>query len=298
MNLIAPPLKIWLIVFSFGILSALSFYKYSGSQYGILNKKGREIEKLIINNCASNKDTISVIIVGSSLTRNAFGDAFDMSNELTKKFGRPAKSLKINIYALTLNQAVDLSIFKSINKYPPDILFVESRLFIHFTQNPKKIPFHLINSVNFLSSEIKKRIVNSKTESSINSLINPKFLSNYFNTKADHNLLKLILKRERRVNSFEENKAVNTTFDLLKRKKKKVVLLGFPNCVEVNKVFDKTEIEFLKLAQKYQKTYNVTYWSTDSATFATDLFTDGMHLNYQGAKVYQNWFKKKIITDL
>ncbi|MES2796205.1 MAG: hypothetical protein V4683_09575 [Bacteroidota bacterium] len=298
MNLTVPHLKIWLIVFSFGLIFAIGFYKYSSGRYGIQYKTAIEIEKLIKNNCASNKDTVSVIIVGSSLTLNAFGDNFDISTELTKQLGKPIKGLKINLYALTMDKASDLSLFQSIYKYPPDVLFIESRLFVEFIKNPKKIPFHLTYSMAFLVGKFKKIIGNSEVDNSINSLLNPELLNDYFTTKTDQNLLNLLLKRERRVRSFTENKAINNTFDQLNRKKKKVIMLGFPNSETVNKVFDKTELEFVKLAQEYQKAYNVTYWSIKTVPFTTNLFTDGSHLNYQGAKVYQKWFMEKVKATL
>lgn len=298
MNLTVPPLKIWLIVFSIGIIFAFVFYKYSSGHYGIQYKTVIEIEKLIKNNYASNNNTVSVIIVGSSLTRNAFGADFDISTELTKQLGKPVKGLKINIYALTMDKAMDLSIFESINKFPPDVLFIESRLFVEFIKNPKKIPFHLTYSITYLVDELKKIVGKSKTEHYLNSLLNPELLNDYFTLKTDQNLLNLILKRERRVRSFTENEAINRTFDQFYKQKKKVILLDFPNSETVNAVFNETEFELVKLAQQYQKAYHVTYWSNNTVPFADNLFTDGSHLNYHGAKVYQKWFKEKVKSTL
>lgn len=297
MNLIAPPLKIWLIVFSFGLLFSFGFYRYSSSRYGIHHKTTIEIEKLIQNNLSSNKDTLSIIIVGTSLTRFAFGDNFDISKAISQQLSVPVKALKINIYGLTMDEASDWSIFESINKYPPDVLFIESRLFVDFIKNPKRIPSHLRYSVTYLKDEFKGKIRHYTVNPYIN-LINPKLLDTYFTIKLDQVEQTTILKRDRRVRSFTEEKIINKTFDQLNKQKRKVILLGFPNSNLVNKVFDKTESEFVKLAREYQNQYNVAYWSINGTPFKDSLFIDGSHLNYQGAKVYQNWFMKKIKSAL
>jgi hypothetical protein len=299
MNLVAPPIKIWLIVISFGIIFVLGFYIYSYSRFGIHYKTAMEIEKLIKTNLSSKKDTLSIIIVGSSLTRFAFGDNFSISKAISQQLEIPVKILKLNIYGLSLQQASDLSIFKTINKYPPDVLFIESRIFFHFISNPSKkiIPFQLNYSFYYLINKFRRKIGLLPMDVYVN-LINPKLPTVYYTIKLDQAAQKTILQRDRRVSSFTENKIINKTFDILSKQKKKVILLSFPNSKQVNKVFDKTESQFVKLAQQYQNHYNVAYWSIKSTPFADSLFTDGSHLNYQGSKVYQNWFMKKIKTDL
>jgi hypothetical protein len=296
MNLIAPPLKIWLIVFSIILLFSSGFYSYSLSQLGIKNKTSNHIEKLIQNNLSISKDTLSIVIVGSSLTRFAFGNNNDLSKTISRQLSRPVKVLKINIYALTVDKAVDLSIFQSLDKYPPDVLFIENRLFVEFVKNAKRIPFHISYTTTNLKNKLEYILGISKNGNTINNVLNPVLSNEYFTLETNQNILNSILERERRVRSMTENKVINITFDFLNKNKKKVILLGFPNSKQVNTVFDKTEIELEKLAQGYQNKYNVAYWSTKDTPFKDSFFTDGSHLNYEGARVYQKWFNKKIKT--
>lgn len=293
----SPPIKVWIIVF---VISASSFATYSwfsSNNFGV-QAEANKIDKLIISNNKIDSSKTSIVIVGSSITRCAFGThKNNLQQRISDQIRKPATLLNISISSLNLERASELKIFKMISENPPNILFVESRFLLKFFFNPKKIPFHLTNSIRFNISELKVKL-GMLTKNDTNLLISPVWPPCYFNGVFDNATCKEIINRKRIAIGFNENTELNEAFAIMRAKGTKIIFLGYPNIASINKSFAKNNSELVPIFNQYNKVYQVEYWQNSSIPSENKYYSDGSHMNNEGSKKYVEWFLTQIKNKL
>ena len=124
-----PSLKLWgyafgLVFLIAGILLVLVFID-DGNPNRFSNQSLHDIEEAIKKN-NNQTSKISIVIFGSSLSRNAFANPDVLEKNLSKILKKDVTVLKIAIGSLNMDRAEQSNFFNLVNQYPPDYLFIEN----------------------------------------------------------------------------------------------------------------------------------------------------------------------------
>lgn len=299
MNEVVPPLKIWFYTFGMVVFLLFGFLFYSYSPNSPYKKKFKKnqhlLEKVIIKNSKSNLSNVTIVFMGSSLTRCAFGNNIDIEKKFTKKENKKFTVLKITLDGLNNEIATEIKFFEYISKYPPAYLFIENNNLNIDTENKDSLLSYLKKSLDNLINFIKNSLGNYKNN--IRTIVfnsNPPVGEPFYQNKFDTVIYSELLIKKRFVRSFSQNKIANKAYDALIQKKTKIIFLEMPRTPKLESIYiDRIQkIELNNLMKTYQQKFGIEYWKYPNAMSNSD-FSDGGHLNYKGAKKYQEWFISK-----
>jgi hypothetical protein len=293
MNEKSPPLKVWIYSISIVILIIL-FFKIVPR-----NDKSQEFEgpqnKLrtaIIKNNKPDSTATSIVFLGSSLSECAFNNSSSFEKKLSKNEKHKSRVLKVVIHSLNNKIIRELRFFDFITKSPPDYLFIESNN-ININEDGPGEKF------KFLASSIENMISYSRSAIRIHKNYNfspeaashsSKFYKDNFDTIA---YAKLLLKK-RFVRSFSQNRIANKAYAELIKNNTKIIFLDMPRASKFESVWlnKNQKKEYNALLQTYNQKYGIECWQYPTSFNDSD-FIDGAHLNYKGAKKYEEWFVNK-----
>ncbi|MGZ9677125.1 hypothetical protein [Flavobacterium sp. GNP001] len=293
MNETSPPLKVWLYTVStILVLVLISVFglqtekKNKQIEYKNINTKVRKILK--VNN-SSNAARPSVVFLGSSLIGHALYNlnTIDEKFELKKTKASP-KICSIAINALDNEKINKLKLFEELVNHPPDYLFIEINHILVDGEETELTLKYLKIAINNLFLFVKNTIG-----------LAPEKTINFFKIKPENALFhdqfniedyKQLLQKKRSVRLFNENKILNEACLDLQLKKTKIIFIDLPRAPQLEQIWlsstqKKVWIEVLK---KYQRSYKIDFWKYPNLLNNSD-FVDGGHLNYKGAKKYQDW---------
>lgn len=289
----SPPLKVWLytvsIIVVLLLLSVFNLQTENKDKQGEYKNINTKVKKILKQNNSSRASRPSVVFLGSSLTGHALYNLneIDEKFELNPKKASP-KICSIAINALNNEKIVQLQLFKSLANDPPDYLFLEVN---HILIDDKKTNSYLktLNQgINNLFSLTKKKFgIANETQISFFKLTpqNPLFEDDF-----NFEIFQRLLQKERIVRTFEQNKILNEACLALQRKKTKIIFIDLPRAPQLqqNWLSPNQKKAWTEVLKKYQRTYKIDFWKYPYVLSNSD-FTDGSHLNYKGAKKYQDW---------
>jgi|694.fasta_scaffold37935_2 hypothetical protein len=281
MNESSPPLKVWFYTFTV-VVSLLLFSIFFLEEN---SKKRIEIQAYIKKILKTNhKSHTTILFLGSSLTGCALDNLADIKNRFNKKNQKKIFFFRLAISGLDNELLEALQIFDYIIESPPDYLFIESNRI-----NIDNGYINLLNSsVNNLISFAKKPINSIVINESVNIKNNPEdpISNDYF----DSNAYYILLEKKRFVRTFSQNKKANKAYSELIKRKTKIIFLDMPRAPKLEMVWltSDQKKDLQTLIQTYDQKYGIAYWKYPYSMRNAD-FTDGYHLNYKGAKKYQEW---------
>jgi hypothetical protein len=293
MNEKSPPLKIWIYSISIAVVVILIFMiipkdkklqEFAGTQ--------NALRTAIIKNNKPDSTATSIVFLGSSLSECAFNNSSSFEKKLSKNENHRARVLKVVIHSLNNKITSEIRFFDCITKSPPDYLFIESNN-INIDEDTPREKFKFLassmeNMISYLRStmQIRKNYDFSPKAASSSS----KFYKDNFDTII---YAKLLLKK-RFVRSFLQNKIANEAYAELIKNNTKIIFLDLPRTSKFDSVWlDKNQKkEFNALMSTYNQKYGIECWKYPTSLNDSD-FMDGAHLNYKGAKKYEEWFVNK-----
>ncbi|WP_458008635.1 hypothetical protein [Flavobacterium sp. PL002] len=293
MNEISPPLKIWGYAFSITALIILVFMIFPNNTDNQKHKYTQnKLRKAIIKNNETSSTNTSIVLLGSSLTRCALENIPQIESELSKKKSRKSTVLRVSIDGLN-NETIDqIRFFDFITKYPPNYLFIEINHLNIDDKSSNEMFDILESSLENMISFIKKTLgfsINYEIMISKTSLESP-FYKDHFDTV----IYSQLLLKKRFVRTFLQNKTANKAYAELIKSNTKIIFLDMPRASKLESVWlDKNQKKKLDaLMDTYKQKYGIECWKYPSTMNDSD-FIDGGHLNYKGAKKYEQWFVTK-----
>lgn len=284
-----PPLKVW--GYTFAVVTALLLFSIFGLKNASEKDKSEIAEMQAHINKTSktnNKSHTTILFLGSSLTGNALYNLIDIKNRFKINNQNNIQVSRIAINSLDYQLLEDLHFFEYILKSPPDYLFIENN-HINIDDEATNGNLEIVNSaVNNLISFTKKTIglQEKKSIPFFKDTQNSRLHQNIFDTIVYTQLLK----KKRLVRTFSQNKKANDAYNALIKRKTKIVFLDLPRATKLEQIWLNTsqKKELQMLLDTYHKKYGIDYWKYPYSMSDTD-FIDGGHLNYKGAKKYQDW---------
>ena len=290
MNESSPPLKVWF--YTFAVVAALLSFSIFGLEKNASKKKKSElvemqahIKKIWKTN---HKSQTTMLFLGSSLTGHALYNLADIKNRFNINNQKKTKIFRLAIIGLDYQILEDLQIFDYIIESPPDYLFIESN-HINVDKIGSNEKLNLLNScVNNLISFTKNSIgiVEYKSTKIFKDTPESPLHKDNFNS----DIYSQLLQRKRLVRTFSQNKKANEAYAELIKRKTKIIFLDMPRAPKLEMVWltanQKKELQ--TLLQTYHQKYGIAHWKYPYSMSNSD-FTDGGHLNYKGAKKYQEW---------
>ncbi len=290
MNESSPPLKVWFYTFA-AVAALLSFSIFGLEKNALKIKKSELVEmKAHIKKTwkTNHKNQTTMLFLGSSLTGHALYNLADIKNRFNINNQKKINFFRFAINGLDNQILEDLQIFDYIIESPPDYLFIESNQ-INIDKIGSNEKLNLLNScVNNLISFAKNSIgiVEYKSINFFKDTPESPLHKDNFNS----DIYSQFLQRKRLVRTFSQNKKANEAYAELIKRKTKIIFLDMPRAPKLEMVWltanQKKELQ--TLLQTYHQKYGIAHWKYPYSMSNSD-FTDGGHLNYKGAKKYQEW---------
>ncbi|NRS88735.1 hypothetical protein HNQ02_001653 [Flavobacterium sp. 7E] len=293
MNEISPPLKIWGYAVSITVFIILVFMIVPNNTD---NQKHKYIQynlrKAIIKNNETSSTNTSIVFLGSSLTGCALENIPQIENKISKNKSSKSSVLRVAISGLNYKTIDQIRFFDFITKYPPSYLFIEINHLNIDDKSSNEMFDILESSTDNMITFIKKTLgfsINYEFMIGETSLDNP-FYKDHFNTV----IYSRLLLKKRFVRTFLQNKTANTAYAELIKSNTKIIFLDMPRASKLESVWlDKSQKkELATLMDTYKEKYGIECWKYPSTMNDSD-FSDGGHLNYKGAKKYEQWFVNK-----
>jgi hypothetical protein len=290
-----PPLKLWLyvlmpLVFGIGGFLAYAHLKYP-KPYMVSSGFSESLKNAIAENNAVKPKEKSIVIYGSSLPRYALPFIAEISKKISSQNNK-VNILRISISRLNMRQAEGSNFFDYITKFPPDYLFIESN-----NTNIDNGTELLVGPVSLLYDDLCRnaRKLFGMEEPDFNET--PPVRRHFYSDQFDVKLFKSIRSTKRSVRSFADNKIANAAYEKLIKQKTKVIFINFPICSRLDSVYLTTDQKnkLQRLLDTYSGTYGIECWNYPNS-LDTPYFSDGVHLNYKGAKKYTEWFVSQFNT--
>lgn len=242
------------------------------------------------------------MILGSSLTENAFFDPEETEKRIFNQTRRRTNFLRVAINYMGMELAERIDFFKYITKYPPDYLFIENFglnfEFVDDRQIPVPIEVALLNLRNQIRGKIGAGTHENYFVKWYTFDSKPLPESGVYSDDFDSITFKALLPRRCEVRKVSQNKVANDAYNALMKMKTKVIFLDLSQSNKLLPYFldnSKTFGEFNDVMEFYRQRYNIDYWQYPGV-MDDSFFTDGIHLNYKGAAKYQEWFASQFAS--
>jgi hypothetical protein len=155
-----------------------------------------------------------------------------------------------------------------------------------------KVPQEYSLALEELMSSIKSKLgVKPRIDVNCNPIAHKSFFSDVLDTAT----FRILLDKKQTVRKFEDNRVLNHTIENLIASQTKVFLLAIPQAKGYTDTYltKVQKIEWENLLQAYNRTYGIPCFSCSHIMQDSDFF-DGGHVNYKGARKYDDWFLTKI----
>ena len=293
-----PPLKVWAYSAgaACGLLFLFLFYCYSG--YGplatTLEIGKKSLQAALIENNTVDASTVSVVILGSSLLERALVDPAELEAQIVKQTKRKTNVLRVALYSMDMNIAERVGFFKHITKYPPQYLFIENAGVNLKDAFGAGLPIqvdaavlHLRNKYRTLSGLPLHQNYFAKWYTYDTK---PSPESDFYNGSFDSVAFKFFQKTEMFVRDVSENETANAAYKALIGKTK-IVFLDMPQSDKLRPHFlnENEAAKLKKVLEYYKRNYEIDYWPYPHI-LPDSYFTEGYHVNSQGAAKYEDWF--------
>jgi hypothetical protein len=296
MNESSPPLKVWFYTIAVIALLLTLSGVFIKSSY-LFEKSSEKVRNMTRKSFTENKkDTTlntSIAFLGSSLTSHALYNFRDTDKKLRIYPKGKTNILRLTINSLNNQVLEDFQIFNSLIESPPDYLFIEiNHLLVDKEKNIGLLA--LLNSSVIKIHLLAKKTIGIIEEDKFSKFVNGKYKDSFFTETFNIELYSQILQIKRLVRAFSQNKEANGAYTELIKRKTKIIFLDMPRASKLEMVWlDASQKKELQtLLQTYDQTYGIPCWKYPYRMKDAD-FADGGHLNYKGAKKYQNWLSSQ-----
>ena len=208
--------------------------------------------------------------------------------------------MRISIYYMTMDLAHEMDLFEYLVKYPPDYLFLENisiNLDDPFGEAlPVQVDAALLNLRNIFRTNMGLPVHENYYNRWYTFDIMPPATNPFYTFEFDSSTYKFLETKRMNVRKVSENERANEAYAALKGKTK-IIFLGMPVAHGLRPVFldEPAAAAFNNVMKDYHGDYDINYWQyTD--VMPDSCFSDGFHLNFTGAKKYQDWFVSKLAS--
>ena len=296
----APPLKVWayaaVAIFSLLLLFLSYAYLGFGPYAKSLEKCHQSLEAALIENNKGDTSTVSIVILGSSLTERALLYPKEMADSIARKTGRKVNVLRVAIFYMNMDLAERIDFFDHVTNNPPQYLFIEN-FAINLDDNEEgiSIPVPIDAVLLDLRNRLRSLAGLAPHEDYYNRWytydIKPSPGNDFYTDNFDSATFKALQMKKNVVRKISQNGVANRAYEALSKKNTKVIFLDMPQSdkLQPNFLDENATAELNALMEYYQQNYNVDYWRYPG-TMNDSCFMDGAHFNYKGAMKYQDWF--------
>jgi len=302
----APPLRVWLFPIAVALIIVLSFlyYCYSGNgPYArLVALSNKNLENALIEN-TRDTSTISIVILGSSLTEYALTDPRGLEDSIFRSTNKKAKVLRVALNYMDINVAKRIDFFNYISKYPPNYLFIENFSFNLDRSDtsatiPETVNVALLQVRNVIRTALGMQAHDNYYTKWYTFDVKPLPGDDFYTHNFDSMTYKTLLQAKKSlVRKVSQNSVANNVYDELTKRNTKVIFLDMPLCNQFphNFLDQESTSELNKMLKFYETQYRVDYWKFPYV-MDNDCFVDGAHLNSKGAMQYQKWFVSEIAS--
>ena len=187
----------------------------------------------------------------------------------------------------------DLDFFKYITAYPPQYLFIEN-LGVNLKDTFWDVlPIPVDAAVLHLRNEFRNSIGLPLHDNyftkwyTYQTKQGPE--NDFYTGNFDSLSFKFFETKKMFVRKVSENKTANAAYEALKGRTK-IVFIDMPQSdkLRLNLLNENETAKFNKVMESYKQNYEIDYWPYPG--FLPDsYFTDGFHVNYQGAIKFEDW---------
>ncbi len=303
MSVEVPPLKLWIYPVSAVAIIVLWFFSYAYTEYGpyarVLALSHRNLEQAMIEN-TSDTSALSIVLVGSSLTESAFSDPKEIESKLSKATNKKVKLLRVALNYMDMDMAHQTDFFDYVKKHPPNYLFIENTFNMINPDSSNALPVNVDAALLHIRNKIRGALGMPMHDDYYTKWYTyderPLPGSDFYTHNFDSITYRYLKKKKLHVvRKITQNGDANSAYDLLMKRDSKVIFLDPPQS-------DKLPLHFLdrestselnEVLKFYETRYRVGCWRFPRQ-MADSCFTDGAHLNSEGAKQFQEWFVSEV----
>ena len=290
----APPLTIWVITAILFILSQVAFYLYYEhvlkKDLMVINQaRAKETSNFLLDHMEAkikaDQDAFQVITVGSSLVQCAI----DCEDQIAMMAKLKADT-KLNVFKLyTAGTGLefllkDVDVFDKILELQPNLLCIERVLYVRELKKEEKIfefSFSYFGDVfRHFNSERPNRTID------VCGAVNRQSTSDTLNQFVVPGPVK----------SFEEESYIHPYLERFRKNGIRVVFIDIPKPAPIKTSFQNSlqKLDFDNCLKTYQKKFHIDYWQYPNE-LSYSYFSDDVHLNIHGRKLYSQWLVDEII---
>jgi hypothetical protein len=293
----APALRVWL----FPILAASTlvllflYYSYSSNgPYGqVVAQSNKNLEKALIET-TRDTSTLSIVILGSSLTEHAFADVRETEDSVFRRTHKKTKIFRLSLNYMDIDLARRIDFYNYITKYPPDYLFIENFSFnidhVDSTSSiTPPIDAALLQIRNYIRSRLGAGTADNYYVKWYTFDVKPP--KEYYTHQFDSVTFRSLQRKICLARKVTRNGIANSAFDALMKTNTKVIFLDMPQSDDLvtNFLEHESTSELNRVLNYYKTRYHVDYWRFPRVIDDICII-DGIHLNSKGAMEYQEWF--------
>ena len=300
-----PPLKLWIYPISAVAIIVLWFFSYAYTDYGpyarVVALSRRSLEQALIEN-TSDTSALSIVLLGSSLTESAFSDPKEIENNISKATNKKVKVLRVALNYMDMDMAYRIHFFDYVAKHPPNYLFIENTFNMINPDSSNALPVNVDAALLHIRNNIRGALGMPMHDDYYTKWYTydekPLPGSDFYTHNFDSITFRYLTKKiPHVVRKITQNGVANSAYDLLMKSDAKVIFLDMPQSNKIPKNFLDREStsELDEVLKFYETRYHVDCWSFPRQ-MADSCFTDGAHLNSEGARQYQKWFVSEIAS--
>ena len=297
----APPLRVLLYPILTVAAMVLLFFSYTYSSYGpysqVVALSNKNLEKALIET-TSDTSTVSIVVVGSSLTEHAFENVRGIEDSIFRRTHKKAKILRVSLNYMDLDLSKRIDIYGYVSKYSPNYLFIENYC---FNINNVDTAGRIAPPIDAALLQIRNYVRNAVGATTQDNYyikwytFDVKPPNEFYTDDFDSLMFKGLQRNKCVARSATKNGVANSAFEVLMKKNTKVVFLDMPqsNKLQTNFLDRESTAELDEVLKFYKTRYHIDYWGLPRVMDDSS-FTDGIHLNAKGAKQYQEWFVSEL----
>jgi hypothetical protein len=286
-----PPLKVWRNILIFVLLAGTYIlFRFQG-QNSPYNQTTAYYQEKIKQFHQTGKDTISVVVLGSSLAINAFGT---IPHETIPC--KPVKILNLTVLGLNMDGIQAFGLLKTLADFPPNYLLFESNLLASFSDSPDPSKFITGFNTWFFRKNPMAFIRNDRpfVDHAIEMLLHQPSAA-YFTKQKDITQTKFRSQRQYQITD-QDKVVIDGPFRKLIQKHCKIILVNYP--VMESPSYQKIQSEFDKKIIEYQEKYGTPSWKMPENHVHDQLFIDGAHMNESGSQIFVPWFSDRLNEEI
>lgn len=286
-----PPLRVWRNILIFLLLASSYIWIRFQGRNSPYNQTATYCQEKIKQFHQTGKDTISVVVLGSSLALNALGAIPGVAVQC-----KPVKILRLNIMGLNMDVIKAFGLLKVLADFPPNYLLFESNLLVSFSDAADPSKFITTFNVWFIRKNplILLRNKNLYMQHAIEMLLQQPPRA-HFSKQKDMAQTKFRSHRQYTITG-QDHEVIDGPFKKLIQNHCKIILVHFP--VTETPSLQKIQSGFGEKVSEFQKKYDTQFWEMPKNQINDDLFMDGAHMNESGSRVFVPWFLDRLNEEI